>query len=304
MRGSRDAASAMFFTSELLTALQERRRAFDAALADQRIQGALIAVTPGRMPHFGTCPCCGYPTISPNLYDVCTICGWVDDGHDDGTAAQIDAGPNGDYSLAQARRNFIERQTMYRGSDRRQEQDTSVVEARERLIEAYDSLLPLNEPWAFIGALPRITALKTRLDETRFGEQKVRTRHADETHASRQADREWEIWRCIADAARSRTAPTTADPREYRAFQKLVSEVTQNLELSLGPAAPTVAHRGLWYRCWSSGARSAWVRPFGRSLGVEFEPSDDARPAALFPQDDDASERIATCIAAFFGDRS
>lgn len=295
-------------TSEPLTALHARRRSFDATLADLRVQGALIASTPGRMPHFGTCPCCGYPTITREIYDVCAICRWADDGQDDENANDIAGGPNGDYSLTQARHNFVERRSKYRASDPLCELAEESAAERDRLAEAYDSLLPGVDPWAFIGALPRLNALKTALDERRFGKQRVETWRADETHERRQPDREWEIWHSLstlgAPTIRGRPSPRSpADLRTYRSLQASLSEISDRIESLLGAAAPTVAHRGLWYRCWSSGERAAWVRAFGsRRLGIELEPAIDGRPDALFSaEDDETPEKIARRIAAYFG---
>jgi hypothetical protein len=293
--------------SKELTALQLRRRSFHLALADQRVQGALIASVPGRMPHLGTCPCCGYPTISRELYDVCAICRWQDDGQDDGTAAAITGGPNGDYSLSQARNNFHAHRTMYRVSDARHEQYMMVAEERERLVESYDSVLPDVDPWAFIGVLPRVNTLERALEDKRFGAERVERRRADETHESRQADRQWEIWCAISDVMLPKQAGAMSQPsvelRAHRRFQALVSDVTDRLETLIGDGAPTVAHRGLWYRCWSIGDRSAWLREFRRKWGLEFEPSANGKPDALFwTHDDDAPEKIAQSLAAYFGD--
>ena len=60
-----------------------------------------------------TCPCCGYPTLEErNGYDICELCNWEDDGHDDHNSAKT-GGPNGSYSLDQARQNFLEYGIMY-----------------------------------------------------------------------------------------------------------------------------------------------------------------------------------------------
>ena len=60
-----------------------------------------------------TCPCCGYPTLEErNGYDICQLCNWEDDGQDDHNSAKI-GGPNGFYSLDQARQNFLQYGIMY-----------------------------------------------------------------------------------------------------------------------------------------------------------------------------------------------
>lgn len=65
-----------------------------------------------------TCPCCGYPTLSERgAYEICSICDWEDDGQDDPRADEVWGGPNGQYSLSEARGNFQNHLTMYRPQD-------------------------------------------------------------------------------------------------------------------------------------------------------------------------------------------
>jgi len=67
------------------------------------------------------CPCCGFPTLGGRaFFEICTLCNWEDDGQDDHNTDEVLGGPNADYSLTEARRNFKERGHMYRsGDDRR-----------------------------------------------------------------------------------------------------------------------------------------------------------------------------------------
>lgn len=54
------------------------------------------------------CPVCDFPTLSePEGYEICPLCDWEDDGFNSG-------GPNGDYTLAEARSNFAKHLSMYR----------------------------------------------------------------------------------------------------------------------------------------------------------------------------------------------
>lgn len=46
------------------------------------------------------------------------MCWWEDNAQDDADAEVVRGGPNGDYSLAEARRNFLEHGSMYRAGDR------------------------------------------------------------------------------------------------------------------------------------------------------------------------------------------
>jgi hypothetical protein len=60
---------------------------------------------PGDQPY--SCPCCGYLTLGERgAYEICEVCFWEDDGQDDHDADAVRGGPNGNLSLAQARRNF------------------------------------------------------------------------------------------------------------------------------------------------------------------------------------------------------
>ncbi len=48
------------------------------------------------------------------VFEYCSLCHWEDDGQDDHDADQVSGGPNGDYTLTQARRNFAETLAMFR----------------------------------------------------------------------------------------------------------------------------------------------------------------------------------------------
>ncbi len=94
-----------------------------------------------------TCPCCGYPTINGRrAYDICPLCGWEDDGQDDAerrppgspSPDDIAGGPNLDYSLTEARRNFAENVTMYRPTDRDFERERAQTDVKRRVAAAYD----------------------------------------------------------------------------------------------------------------------------------------------------------------------
>jgi hypothetical protein len=60
------------------------------------------------------CPCCRLPTLSKrSAFEICGVCWWEDDGQDDPHADEVGGGPNGEYSLAAARVNFLAHQHMY-----------------------------------------------------------------------------------------------------------------------------------------------------------------------------------------------
>lgn len=61
-----------------------------------------------------SCPCCGYPTLEERkCFEICELCGWEDDGQDDSDAEIVFGGPNGSYSLQDARANFERYLDMY-----------------------------------------------------------------------------------------------------------------------------------------------------------------------------------------------
>jgi hypothetical protein len=92
-----------------------------------------------------SCPCCGYPTLeSPANYDICELCNWEDDGQDDESADEVWGGPNSDYSLSEARKNFLKYRVMY--APRRDQRITAgdselEYETKGQLISAFDKLL-------------------------------------------------------------------------------------------------------------------------------------------------------------------
>jgi hypothetical protein len=76
----------------------QQRRQFFAEIFPAITQGAGTGVLPN------TCPCCGYATLEERCsWEICSICFWEDDGQDESEADQVWGGPNGDYSLTQAR---------------------------------------------------------------------------------------------------------------------------------------------------------------------------------------------------------
>jgi hypothetical protein len=57
-----------------------------------------------------TCPCCGHLTLAERGgYDICTACGWEDDGQDDHDSALVRGGPNGRLSLDDGRAMYVSR---------------------------------------------------------------------------------------------------------------------------------------------------------------------------------------------------
>lgn len=87
--------------------------------------------------HREKCPCCGFPTLEElSGYEICELCSWEDDGQGDSNANQVLGGPNGDYSLTEARKNFKENLTMYRDFT----QNDNEIEAKKSVINAFIEL--------------------------------------------------------------------------------------------------------------------------------------------------------------------
>lgn len=95
------------------------------------------------------CPCCGYPTLDEQgTYDICLICNWEDDGQNDSNADRILGGPNGKYSLTQARNNFKQFFIMYSpGEDKRITGGDTLeqVTIKKELCKVYDKLMIIND---------------------------------------------------------------------------------------------------------------------------------------------------------------
>lgn len=90
------------------------------------------------------CPCCFLPTLEERGgYEICLACFWEDDGQDDRRADEVWGGPNGRYSLSEARANFAVHLTMYGPESskfHRLRGDERQLAAKRRLIEIAPSL--------------------------------------------------------------------------------------------------------------------------------------------------------------------
>ena len=207
------------------SALQSRRLAFELGLSDLRVQGALILISaPYKQPRIEVCPCCGYPTLERRDYhDSCDLCWWEDDGQDDARADEAWGGPNGSYSLTEARRNFIDHRTKYRPSDHER---FARVEphraARQDIIDAYDALLPVVQPWNFIGALPQIERLYQRQSEIAYAKTRSRRTRTERDDRRLREQRDWETWTAIAARSlppwRTRNGPPALQAERARVF--------------------------------------------------------------------------------------
>jgi uncharacterized protein (DUF433 family) len=113
-------------------------------------RGEVQPPRPGKHYH---CPCCGYPTLGERrVYEICSLCHWEDDGQDDPHADEMWGGPNGEYSLTEARVNFKRYLTKYdptRESGRHAKPSPAEAEAKRKWMEVFDVLKAQgNETWS------------------------------------------------------------------------------------------------------------------------------------------------------------
>ena len=103
-------------------------------------QGVVKAANAGTL---YVCPCCDYPTLDERGgYDICPLCNWEDDGQDDPHADEVWGGPNGRYSLTEARENFKKSLIMFGEYDPRIGGADSALEkqAKVTIIEAFEQM--------------------------------------------------------------------------------------------------------------------------------------------------------------------
>jgi hypothetical protein len=93
------------------------------------------------------CPCCNFPTLPERgAYHICPLCFWEDDGQDEPYHEEVWGGPNGDYSLSEARNNFSLYLTCYRPGDKKAfETNTAKNHLKKQLIEKYEDLKASND---------------------------------------------------------------------------------------------------------------------------------------------------------------
>ncbi len=122
---------------------QERRHAFDRLCSQLWNPSG----EPYEVFNRYTCPACGYPTLEgPAMYEMCVLCEWEDDGQDDESAEEVWGGPNGYYSLAEARLNFSRFGCMYSPDDIEDfKRANKNAEERTTLRKGYDSLLSVSD---------------------------------------------------------------------------------------------------------------------------------------------------------------
>ncbi len=83
--------------------IAKRMRWFDLYMSQRNVSA------PSRDSKY-TCPCCGHHTLEERAaYEICSECGWEDDGQDDHDSGVVRGGPNGNLSLEAARAAYVAR---------------------------------------------------------------------------------------------------------------------------------------------------------------------------------------------------
>lgn len=119
------------------------------------------------------CPCCGYPTLSKRIdprmpeWDICVLCKWEDDGQTDIDADRVRGGPNGKYSLTQARENYNKYLVMYSPDN-----DTRIMpgnwpgelETKQLLVKRFEELKTADDESIKQSLWQEILKLEDQLD--------------------------------------------------------------------------------------------------------------------------------------------
>ncbi len=119
---------------------------------------ASSTITHKKFDKYFLCPCCHFPTLTERQgYEICLLCNWEDDGQDNYNADKILGGPNHDYSLTEARQNFITYLTSYRPTDTYHFERTTVkktiegniicdlLEIKKYIIEKYNLVMTMDD---------------------------------------------------------------------------------------------------------------------------------------------------------------
>ncbi len=304
----------MQFGPAELSALKIRRLAFALGLSDLRVQGALLArALPQGTPNLAVCPCCGYPTIGARGgHDICCLCNWQDDGQDDADADNVRGGPNHDYSLTEARRNFVEYRTQYRPSHVQAfARATPTYEARTALIAAFDALLPAVHPWEFIAAMPEIERLDRSIFEIQFGKREGERAPESAAEKLRGEYRVWDAWATLAAKSLAPwrhgwTQPPPARRAKDRALTALVNAITSRLHSLAGGQGVVMPERVDFFSGvtqWVRGEQSATLCRYNEDgmVGLTLDPEPGYEHLRFYHlDDDDVVEDAASRLARHF----
>lgn len=114
------------------------------------------------------CPCCGYRTFSSRYnFDTCYLCWWEDDSLGDKFPDEIIGGPNGDYSLNEARVNFKNNLIMFRKTDRRYKKlrNEKIDEIKRQIMVLLDKYEEINDEIEKGNLIIKINTYKNNLKE-------------------------------------------------------------------------------------------------------------------------------------------
>lgn len=115
------------------------------------------------------CPCCGYPTLDElSSYEICELCNWEDDGQGEDEADEVWGGPNSDYSLSEARSNFLVHRVMYSPD-------------RDQRVTGRDSPLEYETKGLLMAALTKLRTSTVPLPEVEANARKLEQALRDET---------------------------------------------------------------------------------------------------------------------------
>lgn len=81
-------------------------------------------------------------------FDICILCGWQDDGQNDEDADRVYGGPNGSYSLTEARANFSKYLVKYSPDNETKNFSIDLSEEiaiKKHLINLFDENKLLND---------------------------------------------------------------------------------------------------------------------------------------------------------------
>jgi len=81
-------------------------------------------------------------------FDICILCGWQDDGQNDEDADRVYGGPNGSYSLTEARANFSKYLVKYSSDNETKNFSIDLSEEiaiKKHLINLFDENKLLND---------------------------------------------------------------------------------------------------------------------------------------------------------------
>ena len=101
-------------------------------------------------------------------YEICSLCNWEDDGQDDPHADDVWGGPNGSYSLSDARANFRKHLVMYDPllpDPRAHGRDSALeLEAKRQIVAAFEAIREARDESAVVALWATVRAGECALE--------------------------------------------------------------------------------------------------------------------------------------------